>query len=208
MDRFRWANFFTHINFAFFARFLIRMSSLTPEAVDVRQVGRDVERVALMLTKGTFGPCSKLTAVPGFQFAQLLRDVLSRARKRHVLPPASKPGSPTGHGVPLPGTLGGGMTALAPTPSSASLAGIMNNPSPNQFGQYSNGNLGTSGVSPHNGSDSAFSSALLGLPELDFGLADQLFTDPAFSFGFPGVCLFPIRHPCIRICTIQRKLTT
>jgi hypothetical protein len=62
----------------------------------------------------------------------------------------------------------------------------MNNQSPSQYA-YGNGTIGQTGVSPHNGSDSAFSGALVGLPELDFGLADQLFTDPAFSFGFGGV---------------------
>lgn len=33
--------------------------------------------------------------VPGFQFASLLRDVLSKARRNKLLPPASRPGSPS-----------------------------------------------------------------------------------------------------------------
>ena len=63
----------------------------------------------------------------------------------------------------------------------------MNNSPSNLYNQH--GTNGISGVSPQAGSDSAFSGALAGLPELDFGLADQLFTDPAFGFGFGTVCV-------------------
>ncbi|EIW72511.1 hypothetical protein TREMEDRAFT_41800 [Tremella mesenterica DSM 1558] len=90
-ENFRYANLYTHMGAAFASRFLIRMASLLPEAVDVRQVSRDVEQIAQLLTQ-----------VPGFQFATLLRDVLQRARRNRILPPPSKAPSPIKQIMPLP----------------------------------------------------------------------------------------------------------
>lgn len=86
---------------------------MVPEVVNARQIGRDVEQLAIMLTQGkSKSPipshrllrllylCGKdlvlmLPLVPGFQFASLLRDVLSKARRNKLLPPASRPASPS-----------------------------------------------------------------------------------------------------------------
>ncbi|CAD6573450.1 MAG: hypothetical protein TREMPRED_000828 [Tremellales sp. Tagirdzhanova-0007] len=84
------ANLNTHLNIAFAARFLIRVTSLVPEAVNSKQIGRDVENVADMLTQ-----------VPGFQFANFLREVITRARRHNVLPPPSRPTSPINDPAPL-----------------------------------------------------------------------------------------------------------
>ncbi|KLT44131.1 hypothetical protein CC85DRAFT_283918 [Cutaneotrichosporon oleaginosum] len=84
------ANYYTHIGVAFAARMVIRLTSLMPDAVDLRQTSRDLEAVTKILA-----------LVPGFQFAQQIRDILLRARRRRVLPPASR-GSPTSGSVPLP----------------------------------------------------------------------------------------------------------
>nr|XP_031860933.1 uncharacterized protein CI109_003660 [Kwoniella shandongensis]KAA5528005.1 hypothetical protein CI109_003660 [Kwoniella shandongensis] len=75
----QFANLLTHYNIAYAARFMIRMASLVPESCNLRQIGRDVEQVAQMLKK-----------VPGFQFANFLRDVVKKARRDHVLPPSSQ----------------------------------------------------------------------------------------------------------------------
>lgn len=95
---FRSGNVFTHVSAAFASRFLIRMTTLVPEVVDARRIGRDVEQLAIMLSQGTSTVCAELTSVPGFQFASLLRDVIQKARRNKTLPPASRPGSPTRNG--------------------------------------------------------------------------------------------------------------
>ncbi|ORX36060.1 hypothetical protein BD324DRAFT_630025 [Kockovaella imperatae] len=77
---FRYANLYTHLNVAFAARCLIRLTSLVPEVVDVRQLGKDLEGIAHALTQ-----------VPGFQYAELLRQVVLKARRENILPPASPP---------------------------------------------------------------------------------------------------------------------
>ncbi|RSH80074.1 hypothetical protein EHS25_007343 [Saitozyma podzolica] len=46
----------TSLNIAFVARFLIRMSTLIPEALTLSHVGKDVEQVAQLLTTETFKP--------------------------------------------------------------------------------------------------------------------------------------------------------
>ena len=74
-----------------------------PEAVNLKQTGREVERLVEILSRGMtssifdvwFFLMRVLVLVPGFQFAQLLRNVIVKARRRHVLPPASKAASPT-----------------------------------------------------------------------------------------------------------------
>ncbi|KAL7424794.1 hypothetical protein Q5752_000478 [Cryptotrichosporon argae] len=92
-----YANHYTHVGIAFAARFLIRLTSLMPEAVDTRQTGRDVEQLANILAR-----------VPGFQFAQHLREVLKQARRRRVLPPATRASSPTLGSTTLPPAHGHG----------------------------------------------------------------------------------------------------
>lgn len=40
--------------------------------------------------------------VPGFQYASLLRDVIQKARRNKLLPPASRPGSPKNGNATVP----------------------------------------------------------------------------------------------------------
>ena len=77
------------------------MTSLMPEAVNLKKTGRDVERLVEILSSGMDKPIVQLwfgltciSPVPGFQFAQLLKNVITKARQRHVLPPLSKAASP------------------------------------------------------------------------------------------------------------------
>ncbi|WVQ97571.1 hypothetical protein IAU59_004685 [Kwoniella sp. CBS 9459] len=72
-------NFQYDYNIAYAARFLIRMATLMPEVCNLRQIGKDVEQIAVVLTK-----------VPGFQFAHFLQDVIKKARRDQVLPPPSR----------------------------------------------------------------------------------------------------------------------
>jgi len=44
----------------------------------------------------------KLMTVPGFQYASLLRDVIQKARRNKLLPPASRPGSPKSGATTVP----------------------------------------------------------------------------------------------------------
>nr|XP_019049377.1 hypothetical protein I302_03163 [Kwoniella bestiolae CBS 10118]OCF28307.1 hypothetical protein I302_03163 [Kwoniella bestiolae CBS 10118] len=89
------ANSSSDYNIIYAARFLIRMATLVPESCNLRQIGKDVEQVAIMLTK-----------VPGFLFAHILSDVVKKARRDQVLPPASRAPSrvpsPTRNHVNLP----------------------------------------------------------------------------------------------------------
>ena len=82
---------------AFAARCLIRLTSLVPEVVDVRQLGKDLEAIAHALTQGEHLVRRELTPVPGFQYADLLRQVLLKARRENVLPPASPAGLNSPH---------------------------------------------------------------------------------------------------------------
>lgn len=75
---FAMANYYTHVGIAFAARMLIRLASLIPEHGDLHQTGRDLEAVTALLAQ-----------VPGYQFAQHIRDVVVRARSRRELPPRS-----------------------------------------------------------------------------------------------------------------------
>ncbi|OCF41603.1 hypothetical protein I317_04615 [Kwoniella heveanensis CBS 569] len=68
-----------NFNIAYAARFLIRMATLMPEACNLKQIGKDVEQIAVVLTK-----------VPGFQFAHFLQDVIKKARRDQVFPPPSR----------------------------------------------------------------------------------------------------------------------
>jgi len=130
---------------------------LIPEAVNTRKIGRDVEKVADLLT-----------TVPGFQFAKFLREVIVRARRSHVLPPASKPASPSHQHMQLPSlepslapstTIGPGISGSGFTPTA-----------------LSNGN--GNGVLDFGG----FASSDSGI--FDFGYAEQLFNNgPAANVG-------------------------
>ncbi|GFZ43669.1 hypothetical protein JCM24511_01389 [Saitozyma sp. JCM 24511] len=150
------AKFRYDINIAFVARFLIRMSSLIPEAANLRQVGRDVEQVAKILTN-----------VPGFQFAQLLRGILRKARRKHVLPPASRAPSPVRNAAPLPGF----------TPSSASPSNFPPSATNSATGSDSLNFTNTTAGTAMAGTDSNLTS------HLDFSYAEQLFNDSSATFG-------------------------
>lgn len=82
----------------FAARFLIRLASLLPDEVDLRQTGRDVEDLASRLDEGVMMCCPlalRLTrAVPGFSHGRILQQVLGKARKERVIPPKTQPASP------------------------------------------------------------------------------------------------------------------
>ncbi len=69
---------------AFAARLLIRFAGLVPDAVDLRQTGRDIEALAGVLKRGPGGA----------SLAAQIQDVLRRARRRRVLPPRSRGASP------------------------------------------------------------------------------------------------------------------
>ncbi|GFZ52232.1 hypothetical protein JCM24511_10005 [Saitozyma sp. JCM 24511] len=84
VSRFRYANSFSHVGMGYTARFIIRMASLIPSEINLRQVAKDVEALANVLTQ-----------VPGFQFAHVLLDALKRARREKVLPPPTQPPSPS-----------------------------------------------------------------------------------------------------------------
>lgn len=111
----------------------------------------------------------KLTAVPGFQFAQLLRDILLKARKKHVLPPPSR--------APSPSRMNPGFTTSRFTPVPTA--------SDHPYASPAGGVGAHPGVSPNYGSESALSSGF-GLPELDFGLAEQLFNEGGGVWGSGG----------------------
>ena len=80
----------------FAARFLIRLASLLPDEVDLRQTGRDVEALASRLDEGTYKTpkCISLTPVPGFHHGRTLQRVLRKAHKERVIPPKTRPASP------------------------------------------------------------------------------------------------------------------
>lgn len=82
---------------------MIRLASLMPEAVgDLAQIADDLEAVTDLLAAGGFLVLASMLThpVPGYQFAQQIRDLIQRARRKHILPPASKPAaSPTSGSV-------------------------------------------------------------------------------------------------------------
>ena len=180
-----------------------------PEVTNPRQVGRDVESVANLLTQGEcpgfsgllsgtlcsylaipycYFPTASLITVPGFQFAQILRDVIRRARRNKILPPASKPPSPTLGALshlpsdqisPLPSTL----SSIPSASGSADFFGI------------------DGGAAGQTGS---------GTSAFDFTYAEQLFSDTGRTpggFGYvsggvaptfplcPSSSMRPIREP-------------
>ncbi|BEJ14663.1 hypothetical protein CspHIS471_0404300 [Cutaneotrichosporon sp. HIS471] len=92
-DYFLSMNSMTHVAMAFAARLLIRFAGLVPDAVDLRQTGRDIEALASVLKRGPGGG----------PLATQIQDVLQRARRRRVLPPRSRVSSPSpGRAEPTP----------------------------------------------------------------------------------------------------------
>ncbi|ORY32276.1 hypothetical protein BCR39DRAFT_45188 [Naematelia encephala] len=174
--QFRYANLYTHVNIAFAARFLIRATSLMPEAVNTRQIGRDVEKLAAILAQ-----------VPGFQFATHLRDVIQKARRHNILPPASKPPSPAHQNSALPSLT---MTAAtAPPPQFASQS---------PYSTHSNGS--TSGLLDFNfnGNNTGSMDAGQGF---DFGYAEALFGqtgDAAVGLGGSFVSITKIKTRIVK----------
>ena len=99
---------------AFTARNLIRLASLFPDIVDLRQASRDLELLVTLLSSGTCSlPPDRATIagsvtsnatcyvqveadapVPDVRTGQLIEEVLRRARRKQVLPPLSRPASP------------------------------------------------------------------------------------------------------------------
>lgn len=140
---FAYANLYTHLQIAFAARCLVRLVSLIPDGANVRQIGRDVDRVAQVLTK-----------VPGFQYGTFLRQVLGRARRHKVLPPASRASSPSARTAPLQPM----SSLMVETPSSSGV--FISDPG--------SGGPGLNfGISPTNDAN-----------PFDFSYADQLFSQP------------------------------
>ncbi len=143
-----------------------------PEEVNLRQVGRDVEDIAKALTQGkSYGKIITDAIVPGFQFAQVLRDVVTKARRKRVLPPSSRASSP-------PPTQGGaGRRSWNPVPRALDSANPSNTIMPAQMTNFTFDTsppmigalggpgmpIGTDGMASH----------------LDFLYAEQLFNDTA-----------------------------
>lgn len=169
------ANYYTHVGVAFAARMVIRLTSLMPDAVDLRQTGRDLEAVTKILAQGaspvSYFDALELMTVPGFQFAQQIRDILRRARRKHVLPPPSR-ASPTSGSVPLP------PLSDHPLPTSGAPQALSSGSGSVSGGAGTNTNAGTSagggaGATLMSGPPTATPE---GLP-LDFFLAEQLFSN-------------------------------
>lgn len=161
------ANYYTHVGVAFAARMIIRLTSLIPEHVkDIRQTGRDLEAVTKCLAE-----------VPGFQFAQDIRNILVKARRKRVLPPSSKASSPTPATVALPpvGNPVGGRHHRDEGDGDGDVMWGSHNASPNHFGATSSPSTlrAVSTTSIHPAVDS-FASPQETIPH-DFVYAEQLF---------------------------------
>ncbi|WOO78127.1 uncharacterized protein LOC62_01G001680 [Vanrija pseudolonga] len=73
----RYGNRNVRLGLAHAARYLIRMASLFPEAIDRRQAAKDVELLA-----------DELSRFPDFHFSHFLRRVVAKARSNRVIPAA------------------------------------------------------------------------------------------------------------------------
>lgn len=184
---------------AYAARFLIRMASLVPDGVNLRQIGRDVEKITIILTQGMSprfryydsleDPRGKrgvelirsvIPVVPGFQFAHLLSNIITRARRQNVLPPLTRPPSPlhSGHPTNHPFQL----STIINTPTSqppSSASGINTIPEFNFDLDHT----------PLSNADSVGAGSGLGENGFDFQFAEQLFSEPSSRVGngFGGV---------------------
>jgi len=174
-QNFSFANLYTHLHVAFAARCLIRLVSLLPEGANTRQIGRDVEKVAEMLT-----------GVPGFQYATFLKDVLRKARRKNVLPPNSRAPSPVRAHQALPS--GQGSLAMSSMASNQPTGrGDMAAPMPPMsghqlFADTPPGVGSANGMFPDNTSSSGFSFGVGVSPveanPFDFSYAEELFSQP------------------------------
>ncbi|WWC93100.1 uncharacterized protein L201_008065 [Kwoniella dendrophila CBS 6074] len=79
-----YANHYSHVALASVSRIYIRLATLFPEAVDLRKVAKDLTQLTDVLAH-----------FPGVSFARQLRYVISKARKKRILPPETRPTSPT-----------------------------------------------------------------------------------------------------------------
>ncbi|WWC68880.1 uncharacterized protein I206_102816 [Kwoniella pini CBS 10737] len=84
-----YANHYSHVALASVSRIYIRLATLFPEAVDLRKVAKDLTQLTDVLAH-----------FPGFSFARQLRYVISKARKKRILPPETRPGSPRAENHP------------------------------------------------------------------------------------------------------------
>lgn len=89
----RYGNRNVRLGLAHAARYLIRMASLFPEAIDRRQAAKDVELLADELSRCKPIPTLPLifadvTPVPDFHFSHFLRRVVAKARSNRVIPAA------------------------------------------------------------------------------------------------------------------------
>ncbi|WOO78134.1 uncharacterized protein LOC62_01G001684 [Vanrija pseudolonga] len=81
----------SRLGLAHAARSLIRMASLLPEAINLREAAKDVELLA-----------DQLARFPDFHFAQFLHHVVVEARRKKQLPPGSVATSPRAGAPALP----------------------------------------------------------------------------------------------------------
>ena len=71
------------------ARIYLRLATLFPDQVDLRQTTNDIAQLADVLDTCECVLCSWLTVVPGVHFAQHLRHVVRKARRKGVFAPTS-----------------------------------------------------------------------------------------------------------------------
>lgn len=173
-QNFSFANLYTHLHVAFAARCLIRLVSLLPEGANTRQIGRDVEKVAEMLT-----------GVPGFQYATFLKDVLRKARRKNVLPPTSRAPSPVRAHQALPsgqGSLAMPSTTTTQQGGRGEMAAPMPMAGHQLFGETPPGVGNSNNVFSDNASSSGFSFGVGVSPveanPFDFSYAEELFSQP------------------------------
>lgn len=78
---------------AYAARCLIRLASLLPHAINLRQVGKDVEALAGVIAN-SMSWCACADTGRGLQISGQLQNAVLRARLNHTLPPSSRLPSP------------------------------------------------------------------------------------------------------------------
>lgn len=154
------ANHYQHVGVAFTARTLIRLASLFPDVVDLKQASRDLEQLVQLLRQ-----------VPGFQIGQMIEEVLRRARRKQVLPPLSKPPSPRF------GQRGG---TQAQDRSTAHSGQYNDRPGDNAVLGTNSNNIGAAPYqSDHPAGYSPDIGSVESQPLFDFSLAEELLTGPS-----------------------------
>ncbi|KAL1407973.1 hypothetical protein Q8F55_004770 [Vanrija albida] len=88
-SKIRHGNRNVRLGLAHAARYLIRMASLIPDAINLREAAKDVELLADQLGRCEQTAKAQLTPVPDFYFSQFLHHVVVEARRKRELPPAS-----------------------------------------------------------------------------------------------------------------------